>query len=435
MKIGTPRVVTKHIKHTFIKGARLIWKNNNKWNWLLVTFLLLLCVIGLLWVNFSFSKNNPGGNDFLVHYVGTRSFLLEGISPYSDEVAIRIQTAAYGHPAQGDEHELRVAYPLYSILLFMPFSLIKNYIFARAVWMTTLELALIIMAFVAMNLAGWKPPLWLQGVILLFSLTWYHAIRGVVNGNAVIFIALMLAVIFLLMRDNKDRFAGFLLAITTIKPQIVVLLIPLIIIWSLYQKRWTLIKWFFGTLAGCILIGIILIPDWILQNIWEILKYPAYNPAGTLAAALSEWCPGLESPLKWGILIVLGVLLVYEWWKGRKGSFERFLWVAFLTLTISQWIGIQTDPGNFIILFPAIILILSIWDKRWKEKGTLIVGSALAMLFFGLWLLFIITLQQSYQPIQSPVMFIPLPAASLLGLYWIKWWVVVPARSYWDESK
>ena len=215
-----------------------------------------------------------------------------------------------------------------AIFLFLPFSLIKNYILARAVWMTALELALIIMAFIAINLAGWKPPLWLQGVILLFSLIWYHAIRGIVNGNAVIFIALMLTSIFLLMRDDKDRPAGFLLAITTIKPQLVVLLIPFIIVWALYQKRWTLIKWFFGTLAALVLIGIFLIPDWILQNLWEILKYPAYNPAGTLAAALSEWSPGLESQLKWGILIVLGTLLLYEWWTGRKGSFERFLWVA-----------------------------------------------------------------------------------------------------------
>jgi hypothetical protein len=416
-------------------GARLNWKNSNKLSWILVVFLAFCCVAGLTWVNYSFSKNNPGGNDFLVHYVGTRSFLLEGLSPYSDEVAIRIQTAAYGHPAQGEEHELRVAYPLYSIFLFLPFSLIENYVFARAVWMTTLELALIILAFVAMNLAGWKPHLWLQGVILLFSLIWYHAIRGLVNGNAVILVALMLAVIFLLIRDNKDRPAGFLLAISTIKPQLVVLLIPFVIIWSLYQKRWTLLRWFFGTLSACILIGIILIPDWILQNLWEILKYPAYNPAGTLAVALAEWSPRLESPLKWGIFIALGVLLIYEWWTGRKSGFERFLWVAFLTITISQWIGIQTDPGNFIILFPAIILILSTWDKRWKAKGALIVSSALAALFFGLWFLFIMTIQKSYQPIQSPVMFIPLPAISLLGLYWIKWWVINPARSYWIESK
>lgn len=401
----------------------------------MVIFLGLCCVIGLFWVNYSFSNNNPGGNDFLVHYVGTRALLMEGISPYSDEVAIRIQTAAYGHPAQGDEHELRVAYPLYSVLLFLPFSLIQNYILARAVWMTALELALITMTFVAMILAEWKPPLWQQGVILLFSLTWYHAIRGVVNGNAVILVALMLAVIFLLIRDKKDKFAGFLLAITTIKPQLVVLLIPFIIIWSLYQRRWILVKWFFGTLAACILFGIILIPDWILQNLWEILKYPTYNPAGTLAAALSEWSPGLESPLRWGIFISLGVLLVYEWWAGRKGRFERFLWVAFLTLAISQWIGIQTDPGNFIILFPAIILILSIWDKRWKKRGALIVSSALAMLFFGLWFLFIITIQRSYQPIQSPVMFIPLPAISLFGLYWIKWWLIAPVRSYWSENQ
>lgn len=413
----------------------MLFRKNRNFQWVVVMLLGALVVVGLTWVNASFSKNNHEGNDFLVNYVGTRSFVLEGLSPYSDEVAIRIQTAAYGHPAQGDENELRVVYPLYSIFLFLPFSLIENYFFARAVWMTSLELALISMTFIAIKLADWKPPIWLQGVILLFSLIWYHAIRGVVNGNAVIFVALMLSGIFLLMRDGKDRIAGFLMAITTIKPQLVVLLIPFITVWALYQKRWTLIKWFFGSLAVFVLVGIILIPDWILQNLWEILKYPAYNPAGTLAAVLAEWVPGLESQLKWGILIVLGTLLLYEWWTGRKGSFERFLWVSFLTLTISQWIGIQTDPGNFIILFPAIILILATWDKRWKAKGEFIVISFLAILFFGLWIILIMTINQPYQLIQRILMFISLPLISLLGLYWIKWWVINPARSYWIDYK
>ncbi len=412
----------------------MAFRKNRKIQWVVVSLLGILIIAGLTWVNYSFSKNNPGGNDFLVHYIGTRALLMEDISPYSDEVAIRIQTAAYGHPAQGDEYELRVAYPLYSIFLFLPFSLIQNYILARAVWMTALELALITMTFVAMNLAEWKPPLWQQGVILLFSLIWYHAVRGVVNGNAVIIIALMLTTILLLIRDNKDQFAGFLLAITTIEPQLVVLVIPFIVIWSLYQRRWTLIKWFFGTLAAFILFGIILVPNWILQNLWEIIKYPANNTAGTLAAIISEWLPGLSTQLKWGITIVFGSLIVCEWWSGRKGRFERFLWVVFLTLTISQWIGIQTNPGNFIILFPSVIFILSVWDKRLKKGGALSVNIALAILFFGLWLLLVMTIQRSYQMIQSPYMFIPLPAISLFGLYWIKWWVISPVRSYWSEK-
>lgn len=53
--------------------------------------LLLLIIVGLfIFGNLQYTKKNPGGNDFLVHWVGTKSFVKEGISPYSDTVALRI---------------------------------------------------------------------------------------------------------------------------------------------------------------------------------------------------------------------------------------------------------------------------------------------------------------------------------------------------------
>ena len=401
--------------------------------WILAIVLLIAVIGGLVWVNIQFAKNNPGGNDFLVHYVGTRSLLIDGLSPYSDEVAIRIQTAAYGHPAQGIEHELRVAYPLYSIILFAPFSLINDYQISRAVWMTVLELALVAMTFISLELFDWKPPLWLQGSLLLFSIIWYHAVRGVVNGNAVILIALALTTILLLIKNGNEKVGGILLAATTIKPHLVVLVIPVILIWSMYHKRWQLILWFSGTLVGLVVIGLVLIPDWITQNLWEVLRYPGYNPAGTLAAVLGEWMPGIGTQLKWGVGIIFGLLLLYEVWTARKGGFHHQVWAVLLTLTITQWIGIQTDPGNFILLFPVLVLILSQINLKWKEQGVLATGIILGLLLVGLWVLFIATIQRTYQPVQGSVMFIPFPAFCLIGLYWMKWWFVGSKPLIWNE--
>ena len=403
-------------------------------NQLFLAITLLVILVGLVWVNYSFSKNNPGGNDFLVHYIGSRSFLFDGLSPYSNEVAVRIQTAAYGHTAEGDEHQLRVAYPLYSIILFAPFSLIADYAFSRALWMTLLEACLIGMVFVSLRLFRWQPPLWMQAVILLFSMTWYHALRGVINGNAVVLIAFLITIILLLLEQEKDKWAGVILAFTTIKPHLVILIIPFILAWSVYHQRLTVLRWFFISLFGLIGGGLILLPSWIAQNFFEILRYPGYNPAGTLAAALNELMPGLELNLKWGIGLVFSIMLIYEWWAGRMGDYSRFLWVALLTLGIGQWVGIQTDPGNFILLFPALILILSSLDKRWQDNGLIVVGVVLAILWIGLWVLFLATIQKSYQPVQNPIMFIPVPAIVLLGMYWIKWWVISPARFLWSDG-
>lgn len=383
----------------------------------------VIVLTGLIWVNIQFSRDNPGGNDFLVHYIGTRSYLLDRISPYSDEVALRIQTSAYGRAAEGIEHELRVAYPFYSIFLFAPFSLISDYAIARALWMVVLEVALIIMCLLSFQLLDWKPKLWMQSVFLAFSVLWYHSARSVINGNAVILITLMLIGALLALKRQQDHIAGLLLAIATIKPHLVILLIPYILFWSIYRKRWRVLSSFSLTLGVLLVISLLLMPDWLLQNIWEILKYPDYNPAGTLAAALGEWFPELANQLRWGILIVLSIILFGEWIRSRRSKFPRFLWVAMLTLVIGQWIGIQTDPGNFILLFPALMMIIASACRKWPQYQSGIILTSLGVVLFGLWGLFVFTIQWTYQPVQSPVMFLPLPALCLTGLYWIKWWV------------
>ena len=409
---------------------------NHTKRWVLSLILGAVVIGGLTWVNFVYVKTNPRAGNFLVQYIGTRSLLIERVSPYSDEVSERILNAPFGHSDEVEERETAFDYPLYSILIFAPFSLLKNFHLTRAIWMTALELALVAMTFIGLDNADWKPNLILQGVLLLFSITWYHAARAVTNGNAAILVALFITVSLNLIKKNNDRIAGMLLAFTTIKPLLVVVLIPYMILWAIYQKRWSLISGFFTTLATLVIIGITIIPNWILQNIWEILKSAEINPVNTLALVIAEWVPGVEEKLKWGIFLGLGILLLIEWWTGREGSYKRYLWTASLTLVVSQWIGIQADPNNFIVLFPVLILILSVWNKRWEGQGTLIVGTILTILFIGLWALVILTTNLSHSlQVQNTLLFFPVPIILIIGLYWIKWWVLTPGRSLWEGER
>ena len=75
-------------------------KNRELRNWLLGALAVVILLAGLTYANHYYAARNPGGNDFLVHWVGTRALLIDGISPYSDEVAGRIQTMVYGRLAQ-----------------------------------------------------------------------------------------------------------------------------------------------------------------------------------------------------------------------------------------------------------------------------------------------------------------------------------------------
>jgi hypothetical protein len=395
-----------------------------------VAVALVAVMVVLTIGNYHYAALNPGGNDFLVYWMGTRSFITEGISPYSDEVALRIQDMVYGRPAVEGEHELRFAYPLYSIVLFLPFALIKEFTMARAVWMTILEVILIVLCFLSLRLTRWKPAPLILMLLLLFSIFWYHGLRALILGNAVVLVTLLVVGALLAIRSDADELAGVFLGFATIKPQVVVVLLIFIAFWAFSRRRWKIVFWLAGTVALLSAACILLLPDWILQDLREIMYYSSYNPPGTPAAVFSIYMPGVGARIGLGVSIFLIVLLLIEWRLSLRGDFRAFLWTACLTLAASQWIGIQTDPGNFIVLYPALILVLAMLEERWRHSASWLIVGILVVLFAGIWLVFIHTLERSYQPIQSPLLFFPLPIFMFISLYFVRWWAVRPMKSW-----
>ncbi|KAF0112500.1 MAG: hypothetical protein FD147_96 [Chloroflexi bacterium] len=394
----------------------------NKKYYLLI--LLIVTLFSLLTVaNYQFSKNNPGGNDFLVHWIGAKKFLAEGVSPYSDQTALEIQKTVYGRPAMTGEHELRVAYPLYSIFIFAPFALIKDFTVARALWMSVLEFSIVGIIILSIRINHWKVRPWMIGSFLLFGIFFYHGIRPLINGNAVILVTLGLLVAIIAIRNGQDEIAGLILAFSTIKPQNVILVLFFILIWAAFHRRTKIITWFAGTMVLLVGFSILLIPDWIFQNIREVLRYSSYNPPGSPGAALIAWWGNIGTRLSIGLSALLSILLVLEWWKSRNSGIKQFIWTVMVTMTISQWIGIQTDPGNFILLYPALFVGLELLWERWDNRSYGISYAFLAFLFVSIWVLFLTTLNIDYQPIQSSILLFPFPLFVFILLYWSRWWV------------
>lgn len=402
-------------------------------SWLLAAVGIVVLLVGLTYANHYYAVRNPGGNDFLVHWVGTRALLVDGISPYSDEVAGRIQTMVYGRLAQAGEHQLRVAYPLYSISLFLPFALIPDFALARAVWMTVSELALIGLAIFSIRLADWRIGMGTTVGFILFSLLWYHGMRPLINGNAVIIIVFFLVAGLTALRGKAEELAGVLFAFMTIKPQLALVFLIYMTFWGISNQRWRMLGWLYGTILILTAVATMLIPDWVLQNLREVVLYPKYNPPGTLAAIFTEWMPATGQKIGLGFTVFFTLLLVVEWFISRRYEFRGFYWTCCLTLTVSQWIGIQTDPGNFIILLPVLALLFSIIDERYRHLGKYFIWFLMIVLLVGLWWLFLGTVAYTYQPIQSSVMFFPLVGICLLLLFWVRWWAIHPTQLWFDQ--
>lgn len=393
----------------------------------ILQILLLVIIVGLfVFGNLQYTAKNPGGNDFLVHWVGTQSFVKEGISPYSDDVALRIQNLVYGRPAQAGEHELRVAYPFYSVFIFLPFSLIDDFTVARALWMTALEFLIIFSTIMMIRMVNWKPNFLISFLIIVFSLFWYHGLRSIINGNAVVFILFLIVLAIYAIIHKQDEIAGICLALITIKPQVVFAFIIFLVFWSLSNRRYKVIFWFFGSLIALIVLGLFFMPTWPMEFIREVFRYPGYNPPGTPATALMEILPGIGRQVGIILSVLSALILLIEWFFGRYTRENKFIWISSLTLAMGQWLNVQTDPGNFLIMFPAIILILRIIEDRWRNSGQWISLLFLSVLFFIPWIFFVRTIDFGYQPLQNPIMFFPVPLILIIGLYWVRWWVKNP---------
>ena len=382
------------------------------------TFVLAICsmviIAALMYANIRIAVASPGGVDFLTHWVGTRA-LFHGESPYSDEVAMNVQEIVYGRPAQFGENQFLDPYLIHMEIVFAPFALIPNYEVARAAWMTLLELSTAAIFILSVLIVGWKPKVVTFMVYLIYCLFGYHSIRPILNGNVTTVVTLLIVGAIWALQNRKDHIAGLLMAFALAKPNLTVLPAALLILWTIGSRRWRFIAWFFCGFSLLALAGMVIIPDWPAQNLSTILRYTSYNPPTTIAAALDGWFPRVGRWMAVGIYAVITIVLIREWIRISRESFDAFLPVFCLTLVGAQWLWISTDPGNFILLTLPLTLVLKSIDQL--KHGSAWNCILLSVLLIGLWVLFLLTVDYAHGNLQNPIMFFPLPSILIIGLY------------------
>lgn len=395
---------------------------------LLVTILVVIAaLVGLTWANYRFAEQNPGGNDFLARWMGARFWVIQGVSPYDERVSLASQQMIYGRPAdisQGEDKN-HFVYPLHSMLFFAPFGPL-DYTLARALWMTLVEVSLVLLAIVSLRLVDWEvKPLKLV-VLIVFTLLWYHGLRTIILGQFAAINALLITLALLLIMRRQDFAAGMLLALSTAKPQMIFLLIPFVFLWALSVRRRDIIG---GLLVGLVvLMGIFLalMPNWPLQWLRQLLDYPSYTmQTGSPLSMIADTFPGIGRQLSIFLhTIFIGYMLLE--WVLAWGKDERwFRWTALITIVITNLVGYRTATTNFMMMLPALFLVFSLWESRWRIGGKIAVWVVLIVMGLGLWFLHFATVQGNQE---QAIMYLPFPFLCLIGMLWVRWWAINPPR-------
>ena len=353
-------------------------------------FILCLMAVESYLVYEIYATRFPGTADFFSRWYGARELIFNGRNPYAADVEAEIQLAMFGARRPPDQDQVNFAYPLYTIYLFWPLTLV-SYAWAQAIWMVVLQFILLGTTILLFNLTRWKPPVWLFAATLVWALFFYPAARAIMLGQFSIIVFSGLVIALWSLANGKDKLAGAILPLTTIKPQMVFLVIPFMLWWAWRQKRWAFINAFGLSAAALLLTSLLWLPGWPFHFFNVMLAYTGYvNHGSPLENMTGKFLPGLDHLLNPMIVIALIALLLWQWRLALTAQPGIFLWVVNLTLLITNLIAFRSATTNHVVLYLTIfILFKRLAPAHWK----IVAGQVFGLI--GLWVLFLTTIDKS----------------------------------------
>ncbi len=414
-------------------------RGGSRWE-LPLTFLLALVLIGGgIWANLRLAEIMSGGEEFLVNWYSLRSWFTQGTSPYNPAVRLETEMLAYGHSAQGSEPRLVFASPIYVALFSFPFVLIPDFSLARAFWMMALELAILVTVILGARLVSWRPHRLSWMLLILFAWLGFYSFHSIMSGSPAAIAGLLLVSALTAMRAARWELAGLFFALATSFSQPISLFILFILIWAFASRKRILAVWLVATVAFLSIVGIFFIRDWPLQYVRTLFLFTHQQGLSTPGTILTTRLPGIGLQVGWGITVLIGLVVLAEWFLVRGQDFRWFCWTAYLTLVLETWIGIPTRLSSMVLLLPALVLVLANWEQRIGRLGSWLSVGSLLLLVGGLWLM-ARNPGGGFGQIGSPSldnwgMLFPFPAFLLIGMYWVRWWAIRPKRLFADDLR
>ena len=396
-------------RNTTVKALNRIMKDRRVV--LLAVIALAICIFTLqAWATYHFfTEPYTGGNDYYSRWYGARALLIEGRDPYSLEVTEEIQPVIGVDSASIGRGGF--AYPLHVVFLFWPLVYL-SFPLALAIWMTIAQWLLIAMVVLLIKLNEWTlRPLPMAGIIVSVLLL-YPVSRSILLGQFTVHVAFFLAGSIFLLHRGHDGWAGALLAATSIKPQMMILTAPWLIIWAIANRRWQFIKGLFIAGGVMFIASLALFPQWPLRFMEDVQRYSKVSGGrNPLGIALEQILPGAGDPARISVMVVLLLITGYFCWRGLSGNQESFTRATYLTIIVGLVVIFQTGSTNQVLLIILLIDWLSQLHRR-NYGSALVVGVLIALILLP-WLLFANTLEGRGE---SEAMFVPLPLISLFVL-------------------
>jgi hypothetical protein len=343
-------------------------------------------------------------------------------------VPARVQALVYGQAAQPGEEPYILDTPFDLLLLYFPVSLPADARLARAIFTAFLELALCAFVFISLLLTGWQVPRLFYPAFAIFALFNFYTLQAIYESNPVILLSLIYAGILFLLNTDLDELLGALLAASFYYWEVGGPFLFLVILRVYHEGR---VRVFAGFLMMSFILlatSFFLYPDWIIPFLRASFNNLRADFGHNLHDTFDHLMPGVSQSLAWVFIVVILVVLGYEWSMARDADFRRFHWAACLTLAVTPLLGVRTEMEHLVVMTMPLALVFAIVHDRWRRFGNGLTLSILLLVFVPPWLVYFLVPER----VRADVLFLFMPVLAILGLYWVRWWALRPPRTWID---
>lgn len=300
----------------------------------------------------------PNYSDLVTRWVGTRA-AIAGLDPYSEDVLPDMLRMYYGHypltPSDPNPERQRFYYPANLVVLLAPF--------AYFTWPTARSLFLV--ATVILLALGFRGCMemyrvrWTQrqtALALVLVLCSWPILWGLRLQQPTLLVAAFVFLACYCVNRGRDRAAGILLALATVKPQIVLPLLAWLVVWALVHRRWKILVWFAGALVAFLLCTDLLVPGWIPRWRASVVMYVrATDTAPALENLFGHWA-GLA------LTLLIAASICVSLWRLRRSNANSLEFAAAISLVLALTVlFIPTHLAiiyNQVLLFPACLFVI-----------------------------------------------------------------------------
>jgi len=208
----------------------------------------------------------------------------------------------------------------------------------------------------SLGILDWRLPWTTATALILFVVSSPQIVQGMCHQQLALVVACLLTAGAWLVHEGRLATAGVLLAFSTIKPQMTLLLLIWFLLWAAgeWRARWRLLLGFGVTFTLLIGAGELLLPGWLGDFFAGMAAYRRYFPTTSLLRLL------LGDRLGIAVSFVIVIWTVTLGWKNRKtgGDSRQFatVFAVFLMGTVLAF-PLLTSFNQALLILPALLVV------------------------------------------------------------------------------